>query len=149
MAREIPEDVKKDYLDTLQKIMSINFGHIQDFPRNDFMIAHLLVATREAVRQFAENGEEETENEMWLHVAAIAVRLYHESQEEDIPELVELIETTGVRAERKIKEHFTYLISQSRKEEEKVKKLSDYLGYNPYTEDEIQDMKRATDQKMK
>lgn len=129
-------------------------------PTNAMLIEHLAESLSEAARAFTprknNSQDPETGNEYWLWVAAFAIRLYDEGTPHNSTEAREGFTAQGTLATRRLEQWANKLNNEIIKKvkagtlgEEDVRDVTEHIrtiGNTPYTEDEFEDMKKASDE---
>jgi len=161
---EIPEEDQKYLMPvTIEVLKKLAFSKRMT-PTNAMLIEHLSETLAEAAKSFEpRSGKQDppqTGNEDWLFVAAFAIRLYMEGSAHNCKEALDAFVTDGHLSQRRLMQWATKLnseiASQVRRktlgEDKAVQDITQHvqtIAGTPYTEDEVNDMKDAADQKNK
>lgn len=158
---EVPEEDQQYLLPiTVAVLKQLAFSK-RMVPTNAMLIEHLAEALGQAGQSFhgRKNNSERPQkgNEDWLMVAAFAIRLYDEGTPHNSVEARESFVAQSTLATRRLEQWANMInneIARKVKEgvigKDDVREVTDHIrtvGATPYTQDEIDDMKKGADDK--
>lgn len=160
---EVPEEDQQYLLPiTVEVLKKLAFTK-RMAPTNAMLIEHLAEALSEAAQSFEprKNNSQSPQigNEDWLFVAAFAIRLWDEGTPHNSRETRDSFVAQGTLAGRRLQQwarKLNHEIAQQvrdgvidRKDVKQVTEHVRTVGATPYTEDEIEDMKKGAEEQSK